>query len=63
MTKFDVAKEKGGRFYVFELANPRKPLTGTYCKEKKDALHLAAEFSGISYKEFMRERRNNMSIL
>jgi len=54
---YDVAKEKGGRWYVFNTKQPSKPISGTYRKEKKDALHIAADYEGISYKEFLKLRK------
>ncbi len=59
MIIYDVAKEKGGRWYVFNTKQPSKPIPGTYRKEKKDALHIAAGYQGISYKEFLKLRKNN----
>lgn len=52
MDIFDVAKEKGGRWYVFDTKYPNHPIGGTFRKEKKDALHIAADYSGMPYKEF-----------
>ena len=54
---FDVSKEKGGRWYVHELGRADSPIVGTYRKDKKDALHLAADRCGVSYKEYMKLRR------
>ena len=59
MTDFDVGKEKGGMFYVFSTQQPDKPLAGTYRKDKKDALHIAADLSRVPYKDFLKLRKNN----
>lgn len=54
---YNVAKEKGGRWYVCHADMPDKPIPGTHCKEKKDALHIAAEREGVSYKEYLKLRK------
>ncbi len=57
---YDVAKEKGSKMYfAFNVDNPNVPVAGakgTY-GTKKDALHNAAEMMGISYKDYMKLRR------
>lgn len=58
MVEFDVEKEKGGRWYVFKRGYPSKPIQGTYRKDKKDALHIAADYNGMSYKEFLKQRKD-----
>ncbi len=57
MTTYDVAKEKGGRYYVCGVENPEKPIAGTFRKDKKDALHLAADMMGMPYKDYLKIRR------
>ena len=57
MVKYDVTKEKGGRWYVY-LDNPSKPVPGSYRKDKKDALHIAADYNGIPYKDFLKLRKD-----
>lgn len=53
---YEVAKEKGSsRYYVHSGDN--KPINGTFKKNKKDALHIAAEYSGMEYKEYMKYRK------
>ena len=59
MDMFGVEKEKGGRWYVVNTSYPGIPIAGTYCKEKKDALHIAADYSGLQYKDFMRQWKKN----
>ena len=54
---YDAAKEKGGMFYVCHTDTPSAAIAGTYRKEKKDALKLAAEYEGISYKEYLKLRK------
>lgn len=56
---YDVAKEKGGRWYVCDTKHPNKPIPGTHRKEKKDALHIAADYEGIPYKEFLKLRKKD----
>ena len=62
MDCFDVSKEKGGRWYVFNTKQPNKPIPGTYRKEKKDALHIAANYINLPYKEFMKQRKNQSEL-
>ena len=52
---YEVAKEKGGRYYVHDGDN--RPINGTFKKNKKDALHIAAEYSGMEYKEYLKARK------
>ena len=53
---YEVAKEKGSsRYYVHSGDN--KPISGTFKKNKKDALHTAAEYSGMEYKEYLKARK------
>lgn len=54
---YDVSKEKGGRWYVHEVGRADSPIAGTYSKDKKDALHMAADRCGVGYKEYMKLRR------
>ena len=56
MVNYIVEKEKGGRFYVCK-ADDTKPINGTYKKDKKDALKIAAEFEGVTYKEYLKLRK------
>ena len=58
MISYDVAKEKGGRYYVYNSRNPMIPISGTFKKDKKDALKLAANYSGVPYKEFLKMRKS-----
>ena len=55
---YDIAKEKGGRWYVCISDNPSVAIAGTYFRDKKDALHLAADRNGMSYKEFLKQRKS-----
>lgn len=55
---FEVAKEKGGRWYVCK-ANSKQPISGTFRKDKKDCFHIAADLMGIPYKEYLKLRKNN----
>lgn len=54
---YDVIKEKGGRWYVCHVATPNKPIPGTFKKDKKDAMHIAADYMGVSYKEYLKMRK------
>lgn len=56
---YDVAKEKGGRYYVCRIGNEKHPVSGSYRKNKKDALHIAADMNGMEYKDFLKERKSN----
>lgn len=55
-----IAKEKGGRYYVHESATPKKPIPGSF-GDKKHALRFAAKCMGISYKEYLKLRKENPS--
>ena len=62
MDCFDVSKEKGRRWYVFNTKQPNKPIPGTYRKEKKDALHIAANYMSLPYKQFMKQQKKLVRI-
>lgn len=49
---YSVSKEKGGMYYVHNGNN--NPISGTFKKDKKDALHIAAKYTGVSYKEYLK---------
>jgi len=54
---FDASKQKGSsRYYIHPVGMADKPLPGTY-GEKNRVLHDAAERNGMTYKEFMRARK------
>lgn len=48
-----VGKEKGGRYYVHS-AESDKPLPGTFKKEKKEAIKIAATYMDMSIKDYLR---------
>ena len=54
---FDASKAKGSsRYYIHPVGMADKPLPGSY-GEKNRVLHNAAERNGMTYKEFMRARK------
>lgn len=54
---FDASKQKGSsRYYIHPVGMADKPLPGSY-GEKSRVLHNAAEKNGMTYKEFMRARK------
>lgn len=55
-----IAKEKGGRYYVHETATPKKPIPDSF-GDKKYALRFAAKCMGISYKEYLKLRKGGSS--
>lgn len=58
---YEVTKEKGGRWFVHEEGHAERPIAGTYRKEKKEALKLAAEYSSMPYKEYLQYRKKNLA--
>ena len=55
--RYDVKKEKGGRYYVYDLETS-SAVAGTHKKDKKDVIKLAAGLEGMPYKEYLRSRRD-----
>lgn len=56
---YDVQKEKGGMFYVCKSGESKSPVPGSFRKEKKAALKLAAELMGISVKDYLKLRKGD----
>ena len=56
--RFDVRKETGGKYYIVNTAFPNEPLKGSF-GEKKKVMKNAAKMNGISYKEFLKYRKEN----
>ena len=52
---YNVYKEKGGRYYV--CGEDKEPIPGTFKKDKKDAMRIAAKYSDIPYKEYVKMRK------
>ena len=51
------SKEKGSkRWYVHKTGEPEKSIPGTY-GTKRNALHIAADYSGLAYRDYMSIRR------
>lgn len=61
MINYDVVKENGGRYYVCNINNPKVAISGTYKKEKKDALKIAARYEGLPYKDYLKARKERVS--
>mgnify|MGYP000852214414 CR=1 FL=1 len=53
MLEYTVGKEKGSSRYFVCRAGDNTPLTHLYSTKKK-ALHAAANFEGMDYKEYMK---------
>lgn len=56
---YTVSKEKGGMWYCHKEGFPNVPVVGSFSKNKKDALHVAADMCGLPYKEYMKLRKGN----
>ena len=54
-----IQKVKGSDRYIVGHYEGTKPVALCTPTEKKKALHLAAELSGMSYNEYMKEYRKN----
>lgn len=54
-----VAKEKGGRFFVHTNTLDRKVIPGSF-GDKKSACKTAAKLCGLSYKDYMKRRKEEM---
>lgn len=55
--EYTVSKEKGSkRWYTHKTGEPGKPVAGSY-GTKRNALHIAANYSGLAYKDYMSARR------
>lgn len=54
---YTVSKERGSsRWYVHPVGDPKAAVPGS-AGDKKRALHIAADYEGVSYKEYMALRR------
>jgi hypothetical protein len=58
--EYTISKEKGSSRYYVHLEGDKTPIPGTY-GTKKQALHKAAFFNGMGYKEYMKVRKQNES--
>lgn len=56
---YRVSKEKGGRYFVHTNTLDRKVVPGSF-GDKKSACKLAAKLCGISYKDYIKCRKEEM---
>lgn len=57
--KYAVAKEKGGRYFIYREGREDVPLSTQRFAEKKKALKVCAGLNGLSYKEYMKMYRKD----
>ena len=56
----EVRKIRGGSNYAVFIGNDQKPLTGSV-GDKKHAIKFAADLEGISYKEYLKKRKEKIN--
>jgi len=58
MYQYEVAKVKGGKNYYCYEVGEQLPIKGTF-GDKKKVMHLAADLNGVSYKEYVKNRKSS----
>ncbi len=56
---YEVSKEKGGRYYVHPFGVPSSPVKGSF-GDKKKAIKIAARLCGLTAKEYMAARKEQI---
>ena len=56
--KYDVSKERGGRYYAHPSGTPGEPVRGSF-GEKRHAIKCAARLCGLTPQEYTKIRRSS----
>jgi len=61
MYQYEVAKQKGGKNYFCYEVGEQLPIKGTF-GDKKKVMKIAASLNGVSYADFVKNRKNGFDI-